>query len=385
MKSELVFSFPTQRLLNLDVPLEIRDEDMGFVARTLTSQSVKLTPGTYIVTASLPAGQRVVKIVEAKKKREEITLTFPEQQESPHEWREIGHYFASPRAQRAEHMAQAAVDVPGVESLETRPSVTATLRLFGGNFLAGEKIPLAVGFEREDFDRDVAHLRCKPEKELRYVQMLQAGRPAVNIALPISELGCTIAVYREPDRYWIEVYPEDPQANLVLGYTRNHQLQPQVTVAEGMLRDKFKDPIAATVGAYALLRAGELDRLHNWTMNLAHYFAWLPDGTAIRGEHLARMGNHKEALQSFLDVFKRGLPMFSEGIRFTHDRLRSYRGRDASPKVKTALQSMQRFIPYLDFEKAVTTFTGSNPTAPDDAVVKRLPAKDKFDLAKLFT
>jgi hypothetical protein len=37
----------------------------------------------------------------------------------------------------------------------------------------------------------------------------------------------------------------------------------------------MSDPIAAAVGAYALLRFAELDRLHDWTANLYDRFPYL--------------------------------------------------------------------------------------------------------------
>ena len=71
-------------------------------------------------------------------------------------------------------------------------------------------------------------------------------------------------------------------------------------VSEDLLYGKVADPIAACVGAYTLLRLGELDRLHEWTENLKNWFDWLPDGLAIRAEHLARRGQHAQALENLL-------------------------------------------------------------------------------------
>ena len=39
-----------------------------------------------------------------------------------------------------------------------------------------------------------------------------------------------------------------------------------------------------------LLRLGELDRLHDWTHNLAELVPVAPDGLAPWGEHQARLG-----------------------------------------------------------------------------------------------
>ena len=58
-------------------------------------------------------------------------------------------------------------------------------------------------------------------------------------------------------------------------------------VSEELLLGKVADPIAACVGAYTLLRLGEIDRLHEWTENLKNWFDWLPDGLAIRARATA--------------------------------------------------------------------------------------------------
>jgi hypothetical protein len=378
----LSFNVPMHRLHELDVPLEIRDENMRLVAETLASRGVSVDPGRYIVTALMPAGQRVTKIVDTNESQE-ITLDLPTGQQSPHEWREIGHYFASARARRAVRMASDAVI--GLESFTPMAPVTAAMRMFSGNLLTRQMKTIPVDAVREDFMPEVAHLSCGPATELRYVQIVQPGRPAVNIALPISHLGCTIAIHREPERYWIEVHPNDEQANLLLGYTQNHMLAQQTSVAEGLLYRKQNDPIAAAVGAYSLLRIGDLERLHHWTQNLAMWFEWLPDGAAIRGEHLARLGDHAGALASFLGVPKRGLPMFSDGIRFTHDRLRTYAATDGeTEEMRNALKALRTYVSYVDFDKAVTTFPGVDPLKPGDEIVDELPAKNLMEIAPLF-
>ena len=158
---------------------------------------------------------------------------------------------------------------------------------------------------------------------------MQLGRPAVNIALPASTRGCTVAIRREPDRYWLEVHPDNSTANVLLGYAQNNLAQQQASTAKQLLFDKVDDPIAASIGAYSLLRFGEVERLHDWTQNLMDWFAWLPDGAAIRGEQLARLGDHKSAAPAFLQAVNRGLPVFSDGVKFTYERLRAYADPDS--------------------------------------------------------
>ena len=58
--------------------------------------------------------------------------------------------------------------------------------------------------------------------------------------------------------------------------------------------------------------------------NLYTEFPWLPDGAAIEGECLAREGNHQDSLKAFLAVAERGLPLFTDGLSYTIDRLQLY-------------------------------------------------------------
>jgi hypothetical protein len=145
--------------------------------------------------------------------------------------------------------------------------------------------------------------------------------------------------------------------------------------AEQLLYQKKEEPIAAAVGAYALLRLGDLERLHVWTEDLRNYFEWLPDSVTIRGEHLARLGNHDQALTVFLDLPSRGLPIFSDGLSYALDRLRLYIrvGEKNFEKArleqsKTLLVQLQRFAAFVDFRRPLLTFTGIDPGNPSDVV-----------------
>lgn len=143
--------------------------------------------------------------------------------------------------------------------------------------------------------------------------------------------------------------------------------------AEQLLFEKLQHPIAAAVGAYALLRFGDLDRLHSWTENLKNWFDWLPDGAAIRGEHLARLGKHEAALSVFLELPSRGLPIFSDGLSYAIDRLKLYTTavdtgfeQEAIAKARVELQQLRRFAAFVDFRQPLLTFTGMNPGNPDN-------------------
>ncbi|MEA2338764.1 MAG: hypothetical protein QOE82_2771, partial [Thermoanaerobaculia bacterium] len=203
-----------------------------------------------------------------------------------------------------------------------------------------------------------------------------------------AQCGCTIVVRREADRYWIEVHLASSEADLLLSYAQNRQTDREARVAENLLRHKMEDPVAAAVGSYALLRGNDLSRLHDWTSNLAVNTS-VPDGPAILGEHLARTGRSVDALNAFLFIESRGLPAFSDGIRFLFDRLKlwSLAGNqlpaETRDRAAALFTTIERFASNLDTGKAVTTFTGLDPNHPDAAVITALPKGHGIDLASL--
>jgi len=157
--------------------------------------------------------------------------------------------------------------------------------------------------------------------------------------------------------------------------------------AKKLLYDKKRDPIAASVGAYTLLRFGKLEYLHDWTDNLKNWFLWLPDGVAIRGEHLARLGRHNEALDTFLELSSRGLPIFSDGITYVQDRLQYYIAlgdKEFTPQklalAQDLLGNLQKFIPYIDFAKPILNYTGLDPKSPDNETIDILPQGNGLDV-----
>jgi hypothetical protein len=145
-----------------------------------------------------------------------------------------------------------------------------------------------------------------------------------------------------------------------------------VDQAETMLAQKVADPIAATVAGYYLLKASALDRLHDWTANLANMFTWLPDGPVIRAWHLLRLPepDPKEIRTLLVDAAARGLPLFTQGLRMLHDGL-GLLARSEPDDLSTsgALQSIRPYTAAANWSALTTTFYGSDPKQP------RLPSQ----------
>jgi hypothetical protein len=156
--------------------------------------------------------------------------------------------------------------------------------------------------------------------------------------------------------------------------------------AEALLASKLVDPIAAVVGGYALLKLGDLDRLHEWTETLRKQFAWLPDGLVVRGQHLARTGRHKEACDAFVELPHRGLPISSEGLSWSVDRLRFY-ARSAArvadeqrKRAQTVLARLQPFAMAADFRCPFTAYPGADPAQPSEEIIAGDPPRDAREI-----
>jgi hypothetical protein len=379
--SKISFScnFKSSELQSLTLPVEVRKPNFALVAQTLTTQSVDLEPGTYYVTAKLPAGQKLfnqVTVVEGKP--ETVSLTPEPEDESPHEWLEVETYITG--QQTTSPSSTGSLEGLGAQD------VAAKLRAFSGNILLGNAqsrhdegwlVPLPAP------SQGMAKFNVFAG-DGRFVQLLQPKVPTLNVALPICispPKGCQLVLTQQSDGLLsVEVHLEHTAADTLLRYFQRGFLEQAVAMstsdalqAEQLLYEKSSHPFAAAVGAYALLRLGDLDRLHNWTENLNNRFMWLPDGAAIRGEHLARLGTHEKALPFFLELPSRGLPFFSDGLSYAINRLRLYTTVDdpgieleTRYQAQSVLKQLQRFASHTDFRKPLLTFSGVDPHNPDD-------------------
>jgi hypothetical protein len=363
----------------LDMPIEVRRPDLRLVAHVLCSQAVELDPGTYFVSTRLPSGLELSQRVRISKRSrpQTVTLTPAAAESSPDAWQAVQHYLGRQApGQRYEQ--------PAVLGLEAAlPQLT--LRILSGNVLTGTLQETQQIAQPQGTGDGTARIDVQASDVLMIAQLLQPGQPAVNVALPVGGgQGCSIFLTRVSNqRVTIDVYLSNTEADLLLRYRERGMLQQAIVAstsdslsAERLLLLKGADPVAAAVGAYTLLRLGDLERLHTWAQNLYNRFEWLPDGAAILGEHLARAGQHREALAALLEIEQRGLPLFADGLSFAIDRLRLYAsaGERYFPaaqreRAQGLVAELQRFASFVDFTRALLTWTGDEPASPDAAVL----------------
>ena len=152
---------------------------------------------------------------------------------------------------------------------------------------------------------------------------------------------------------------------------------------------KFEDHIGAAVGAYALLKAGTLDRVADWVKNLAYHFPQLPDGFAILSRLVMREGvDASVALQALssagrvipedlnpnspegrrilarectLTAVERGVPLFTEGLKVLSDNIYLHGLGTTNYR---RIDHIQRVARSADWTARMTTFYGDHPEEP---------------------
>ena len=368
--TELKFKpdFKSSELQDLDVPVEVFTKDMKTVARTTSSQPVKVDEGeAYYAVARLPSGHELIGYVEAEGESATVALEAEPGDESPEESMEQTHFLTQPeQTGTSPESADSELETLGPEG---PPVGQVTLRRITGNPYRGE-LEIEDETDLEPTEGGTTYGAAGPGVAL--VQILQEGFAPITISTPaaVGPSTTTLTWVRQPAGNWsFDVHLGNSVANLLVHY-RAHGFARQAAEtlespnlnAEELLRGKMADPIGAAVGAYALLRFADLDRLHDWTANLYERFPDFADAAAIRGEHLARHGEHEQALEIFLTLEERGLPAFLDGFSYTLDRLRLYLesgefGDAAKKRCDDVLDLLKRLAPIVDFGKPLLTFT----------------------------
>jgi hypothetical protein len=383
--------FKSKTMRTLDFPVEVRKPNQALVARSVISKPIEVPPGIYYVTIKLPGGQELFEEVKVGKRAQTVVLTPDSQDDSPTASQELLYFF--------DKSSQFSVQPNQSETLNSQQPPITKVRGFTGNLLQEncESISTDTWLLRSSGSDGVAQLNARGDNTLQLLQLLQPGQPAQNVVLPISrQNGCTVYFKQLAEDFTdISIHLNHSMANLLLRYSHHGYIQEAMTTAssdtlqhENLLAN---DPIAAAVRAYTLLRFGQLEELSNWTETLKNQFTWLPDSIAIRGETLARLGEHKHALTVFLELPSRGVPIFNNGLSYIIDRLKFYlsvgEGHFETSQLSQAralLEKLYRFAVFVDFSKPLLTFTGINPLVPDCACLNQeeIEATEGLELAE---
>jgi hypothetical protein len=213
----------------------------------------------------------------------------------------------------------------------------------------------------------------------RQPNVLQLGGPRTAwrfVSLPAAPVVDVTVSQRGENDLAVEVTTGSAEAEALLGYLRTGAVEGAEATAESLLQQKRRDPIAAVTGGYYLLRTANIDRLSEWGPNLSQWFPWLPDGAVINGwqhihagrEHRGDPDRHFDAARrQLIQAVRRGVPVYTEGLRLLVDALQLLREDAEAEDVEldTALTFIEPFAMAADWSAATVTYSGADPAEPD--------------------
>lgn len=355
---------------DIDVPVEVYDHRLSLVARTLSSGSVKLEPGTYAVIARLPAGDRMRTLVEVGGRKTLAVIR--------------GAQGRRDRQRRSR-------SVPERARRSLAHSALSRRSLSRGVFRDSEQIPVSFPasetyWSLDDWLTERPDRRSKPaggawltyEIDWTHGQMQSAPRGVVALhqkgrasqfasvpghGIEYFQIGARL---QRDGSAALDVELADKSAGALLGYLHGglfedaRLLSDSIELdAESLLFHKHQDPVAAAAGAFALLRLGALERLHDWTSNLARQYGWLSDVHVALAEHHARVGDHETAREILAEMSTTGIPSLTVGLAYATDRLRFYAAYwPEDGRLQRALRQLAPYAAAATVTSAVTTFSG---------------------------
>lgn len=375
-------------------PVNVLDgQTLQLVAATRCGDEIEVPAGTYFVSAMLPSGERSVGVAEvAPDELYELALRVPAEAgvKSSGAPAAMGLENLGPADERLSAEGAPAPLAPGtwftrfhVQTHEGRfqpaePQVAVTS-------ISGDRAELTVSASGDG---------------ILFAQVARTGEVPLNVALPIYgptiSQSCLLTIQGGGSALDANVsLPDNPRVDAVARYLQGGHLQEAATVggdAEELLKKKMADPFGAALGGYALLRSGQLDRLHRWPRNLADKFPWLPDGAVIAGEEAALESNHTLAIAYVCDAARRGLPVFGAGLSLLASRLREYSGApetafgENGKLVAEAGQLLERllgYMPFVAFNRVSLAFRAAKIDAPEGSQTPFAAADGWHDVAEM--
>lgn len=141
-----------------------------------------------------------------------------------------------------------------------------------------------------------------------------------------------------------------------------------LSVARQALFEKQHNPLLAAAAGYVLLSTDasrNMKQWPEWLQNLSAWFPHFPDGPILRAKWLLERGGDnrfEEAAVLLRAAYERGLPFFTAGVTWMIDGWRQLAAAD--PQAEEILAEMRTVARSIDFSRALTSLTFSQPQAP---------------------
>lgn len=375
---------------------------LELVATGVTDEQFEVPPGQYVVSSIMPSGERAVSFAEVTSgDQAEASLSTTPPPSPASDWtslppaptplllrpvQRVVRVLESLGVRGGVADSSAPVDVAGASDsqLSIEPFFMRFVGLRHGHTKPGQ---VDAEIVVRDGSGSAVELTVTPHdaQGVVFAQLLVDDEPVLNVALPASgkpgSVSCRLSVSTEPLTATVS-RPENPTVDAVGRYLNTGNLREAAAIAvqaERLLQTKTVDPFGAALGAFALLRMGDVKRLHEWPRNLANWFRWLPDGAIVAGELSALRRDHVQAVDDFCTGAERGLPVFADGFSMLTSRLRQYAQADTALGLSAKQQKQltahaSRLVPLsplVDFARVSLAIRGARLEDPLGSLEER--------------
>jgi hypothetical protein len=351
----------------LDV-VSIHDASLRMVMTIPLDTRTAVAPGLYLVRVPLPDGSRAERLVNlGAGEHAEVSITAGD---DPPPWPPSGDPIGPEPGLGVQRWSLRLRSARTGETLEA-PWAAKVLQRRPDDRIRGAEVLLSVQDVREPL----------------LAQVAAVGSPVWNICLPFrhdTEKGapyeCRLRVsFVDGDLRAGALLNGGSAVDFIARAMVTGQFRAASRLAEratALLYAKRADPVAAALGAYALLRVGKQPP-PGWVANLAHGFPWLPDGAVLHGVAADRDGRPEAAARCFDESLSRGLPLFSDGLAFlaSHLRARSDRSKlkheGPKPRQRSRAARALAIAPLADASQLLVSYPGGHPMRPDRSLWDR--------------
>lgn len=350
------------------IPVEVRDlKHLVVRARGFADQEISLSPGSYLVTATLPDGEQAAaeNAVEITGGLTEITLSSL----SAGLEQDIGEQPPMAFDSTASYTPPPALVIPVSRHARGKSEATLDCSLIKGPWLdywlRKSSSPLLSQTPLPAENRTLSIAR----QDQPCLLQLTHGKRIRHFAIPVDHSGETkVTLRQETDgrpAITLDFGRQDVNAffrYVDLGFAPEARFLSKQIVeeAQSFLSGNSESSLGGILGGYVLLRANEIDFMRRWiSRHKTDNLNWLPDVKAIHIEFLAREGKHAQAVEELLKLPDWGAPWFRSGIAYLAERARTYVSLAQQERSRSKAEGNQseRNIPGLDLKLSREVFS----------------------------
>lgn len=340
------------RHLRDHAPIEIRDSKMRLVDHQGGNHDFDLLPGFYQVSAVLEDGLEHTGLVEIKQDQDaKIKLPAPQELDVDDE-EEISGTFKILNLPRKRSNEQPRYSQKFASTQETRPDA--------GGFLDAEVLSVA-GASLVRQTHKVWIFECKKNGSAVPTATMRLGKRKSVVSLPTSQpsdigpITCAVRVDNSPTgpRATAWISPERVVANAFMNMLASGQLRHAVDMAGGaadLVRQKYRDPTGAMLGALILHKVDQLDDYEPWIENMVRDFSWIPDGKILLASLLVKRQEDRDRAWQLLQEASEQRILYTESYSILLGLLRRWPREDESVARQEIIAELAWHSPYIDWD-----------------------------------